>query len=161
MSGAMTKPRSIEERLFAKVTKTDGCWIWTASKDKKGYGRLMVKEGDRHVPRLAHRLSYLCLVGPIPDGQFVCHRCDNPACVNPAHLWLGSNRDNAYDMISKGRWKQPPVLPGERNPCSKLTREAVEEIRSVVGNTKALAEKYGVSITAVKRARNGQGWKSA
>ena len=156
----MTKPRSIEERLFSKVNKTADCWIWTGSKDRKGYGRLMVKEGDRNVPRLAHRISYTCLVGPIPEGLFVCHRCDNPACVNPAHLWLGSNRDNAYDMIQKGRWKQPPTMSGRHNPNAKLTPEAVEEIRSTVGQTKALSQKHGVCVSAIKRVRSGRGWKS-
>jgi hypothetical protein len=149
------KIKPVEERFFSKIEKTDSCWTWTGSKDRKGYGRIMV--GSK--PCLAHRVSYEIRFGPVTKGLFVCHSCDNPTCVNPDHLWLGTNRDNAYDMMEKGRWKQPPVLPGEANPLAKLTREAVIEIRSVKGNTKALAHKYGVSITAIKRARTGAGWK--
>lgn len=154
----MRKAASLEHRLFSKVEKTPECWVWTGSKDRKGYGRLVVNEAGRAVPRLAHRLSYQLLVGPIPDKMFVCHRCDNPSCVNPEHLWIGTNRDNALDMVEKGRWKQPPTMPGENNPTAKLTREAVQEIRSIIGQTKSLAQKYGVSISAIKRARSGRGW---
>lgn len=144
------------DRLLSKVNKTDTCWIWTAHKDRKGYGRLMVRDGDRYVPRLAHRLVYEHLCGPIPDSLFVCHSCDTPACVNPEHLWLGTNRDNAYDMIKKGRWKQPPApLKGRDNRNSKLTEDALLDIRSAPARTAALAKKYGVSIGTIKNARRG------
>ncbi len=153
--GMPRKPKTVEERLFSRVEKTDTCWIWNGSTDRKGYGRIMVD----NKPRLAHRVSYEIRFGTVTDGIFVCHSCDNPSCINPDHLWLGTNRDNAFDMIEKGRWKKPPTMPGEANPLAKLTRDAVTEIRAVKGNTKALAQKYGVSITAIKRARTGAGWK--
>jgi len=96
----------IEMRFWSKVTKGAGCWEWTASTDHKGYGKLA--EGGRQGRTLsAHRVSYELNVGPIPDGLLVLHRCDNPPCVRPDHLFVGTHTDNAQDMAKKGRsWRQ-------------------------------------------------------
>ena len=91
----------IDARFWSKVVKADGCWEWTAYRDPLGYGRLNV-DG---VPVLAHRLAYELEHGAIPDGMCILHRCDNPPCVNPDHLWLGTQADNSLDMASKGRWR--------------------------------------------------------
>lgn len=88
-----------KERLLSKVEKTDSCWLWTACKNKKGYGQIVLRK--KHW--LAHRLSYTVFKGGIPDGMFVCHSCDNPSCLNPDHLWVGSSLDNQRDSHSKGR----------------------------------------------------------
>ena len=87
--------RSAEERFDAFCDKTGDCWIWTGTFSSKGYAKFDSKE--------AHRLAYERFVGPIPAGLLACHECDNPKCVNPAHLWLGTHADNMADMKAKGR----------------------------------------------------------
>lgn len=95
--------RELAQRFFARLRIAEsGCWEWTHRAKLKGYGQISI--GGKHF--MAHRLSYLLFVGPIPDGLFVCHRCDNPLCCNPSHLWVGSVRDNHRDMIAKNRgWR--------------------------------------------------------
>jgi Autographiviridae endonuclease len=99
----------------------------------------------------AHRLSYTVNIGPIPEGIFVCHACDNRKCVNPEHLWLGNQTDNMADMVAKGR---ASIMLGEDNPNSTLTSEDVKQIRAASrkGSTaKELGEKYGVDPMHVRR----------
>ena len=88
-----------EERFWGKVDKTDGCWLWTAGTNINGYGRLSVNR----IAILAHRYSWALHNGEIPKGMCVMHKCDNPPCVNPDHLEMGSQQDNLKDMLSKGR----------------------------------------------------------
>lgn len=91
------------ERFWSKVKKTETCWVWTAGtfKYRNGYGQFRVRRGDP--PAYAHRFAWELVNGPIPQGLHVLHRCDNPPCVNPAHLFLGTQIDNYRDMVSKGR----------------------------------------------------------
>lgn len=97
------KPKPLADRFWAKVQKAgpDDCWPWLASRMPKGYGKLGIASTT---PKLAHRVSWELHYGPIPEGLFVCHRCDNPPCVNPAHLFLGTCTDNLRDMVAKGRF---------------------------------------------------------
>ncbi len=93
---------TLVERFWPKVQKSDGCWTWLAAKDHLGYGKIGAgtrKEGEL----LAHRASWIINNGAIPDGLVVCHRCDNPSCVRPDHLFLGTMKDNTMDMVRKGR----------------------------------------------------------
>ena len=124
---------NLTERFLNAVTKTDGCWLYTGHRDPRGYG--IISEGWK--PRRnvrAHRLSWELSNGPIPDGMDVCHHCDNPPCVNPAHLFLGTQRDNVMDMIAKKRagfQTVPECLrhPGSQHGNAKLNEADVLEIR--------------------------------
>ncbi len=112
-----------------------GCWLWEGNISTGGYGRF----GINYTRPYAHRFSYESYVGPIPDGLLVCHKCDVPACVNPAHLFLGTDLDNTRDMLAKGRAR----------PRRKLSDDEVARIRadytSGVHSQTALARSYGVT----------------
>lgn len=93
-----------EVRLWSKVpVRGDGCWEFAGAKSHKGYGQLPIWRDGRSIPRSAHRLSWELANGPIPAGMSVLHRCDNPPCVRPDHLFLGTQSDNMQDMVAKGR----------------------------------------------------------
>lgn len=144
-------------RLEAKSIPepNSGCLLWTAHVDYRGYGRLMVDGKGR----FAHRLSYECAKGPIPPGLFVCHHCDVPSCINPNHLFVGTQFDNMADMVAKGRWGGAP-RHGERNPSAKLTASAVRIIRASTLPGKILGAQFGVTRHAVDAVRNGKAWAS-
>jgi len=101
--------KNTPERFWTLVKKSDNpndCWEWQGGKDKDGYGRYNMKP-TRYG---AHRLSYMWTKGPIPPGMVVCHSCDNPGCVNPDHLWVGTQQDNVKDMDQKNRRVKPFTL---------------------------------------------------
>lgn len=124
------KRPTIKERFWAKVKTAgaDECWNWIAGIGGPGYGELNLGRRGEGMTT-AHRFSYELHNGPIPDGLFVMHSCDNRRCVNPAHLSLGTAGDNNQDAIRKGRFRFPPSLCGEASPVSKLNDEAVRAIR--------------------------------
>lgn len=142
-----------KERLFEKTTTAEtGCIEWHGSANAKGYG-MMVYKGRIHA---AHRVSWQEHKGEIPAGLLVLHRCDNPKCVNPEHLFLGTNQDNMDDMKQKGRQFTPR---GEEHKRSKLTWDAVRDIRSSGESARSLAAKYGVSDMTIYYVKTGKGWK--
>jgi hypothetical protein len=108
------KPALWAAKFWARVDKSGTCWNWIGSKNPKGYG--VVRKNGRM--RTTHRISYEMFKGQITHGLFVCHSCDNPACVNPDHLWLGTNSDNIRDAVRKGRHVRPPH-PGPPSHCSR------------------------------------------
>ncbi len=153
--------KTLEQRFWFKVGKDnlqdDACWTWTGAKTKYGYGYLGGTRGEKS--RLAHRLSYELSVGPVPDGQCVLHRCDNPPCVNPAHLFLGTRADNNADRVSKGREANHK---GENNGRAKLTQELarlVRKMRSGGASQQSIADVVGVAQTTVSRILRGELWK--
>lgn len=147
-----------EVRFWRRVTKTDTCWIWNGSSSKQGYGRFQIDgKGGPHL--LAHRFSYTMHNGDIPDGMVVMHKCDNPSCVNPDHLGIGTYKDNMADMRAKGR-DRPTGVKGEENPRSKLTEEIVRFIRAnpQMGH-KEIADMHGLSPNAIRGVRIGRTWR--
>lgn len=151
------KRRPLEDRFWEKVDKAGPCWLWTASKDRKGYGRIM-RPGGRGGPLLATRVSWELHYGPIPDGLFVCHHCDNPSCVRPDHLFLGDQFANMGDCSAKGR-----MHPGEQNGGAKLTEDDVREIRRRYRaggiSQSALAREYGLCQASVHELISGKTWR--
>lgn len=140
------------ERWSDKVLIGDGCWEWVGWKNNKGYGQLRYRGGSH----LAHRVSYELMVEPIPHGMEVCHRCDNPACVKPSHLFAGTHADNMRDAREKGRTKR-----GARHKLARLTEEQVADIRerySVGEKQTPLADEFGVTQSCVSRVVRGETW---
>lgn len=136
---------------------TDACWIWVGGRDARGYGQI----GFCDTVLRAHRVSYEIVNGPIPGGMHVCHSCDNPSCVNPHHLWLGTASDNIRDMVRKGRhlpenkhlisrgpWK--PIRPAHK----RLTREEVRAIVHAPGPHHRIAARFGISRGHVAKLKN-------
>jgi len=154
-----------EQRFWAKVRKTDGCWLWQAC-TLKGYGWFGFVRGR---PDFAHRIAYRLLKGEIPAGLCVCHRCDVRNCVNPDHLFLGTKAENNYDMVRKGRNRGPapenvfvPGLRGEQHARAVLTDEIVRDLRNrkAAGtlNLTALSRELGVGRTTLGQVLSGRTW---
>ena len=139
----------IHVRFWAKVDASagpTGCWLWTGARFPAGYGA--IKIAGR--PWGAHRVAWELVNGPIPDGLQSLHRCDNPPCVNPLHLFLGSQADNARDMVAKGRSRRV------------LTSTAAAAIRGALraGAARAdLAGRHGVHITLIDKIAEGRRWR--
>lgn len=151
---------SVLARFWSKVDKGDGvgCWLWTASLNNGGYGQLSLCRR----PCPAHRISYMIANGPIPDGLFVCHRCDVRRCVNPSHLFLGTAQDNIRDMVEKGRNHVIPALVGDHSPNSKLKSSDVIAIRrdhAAGASLPELGRRYGVTAQAIWRVVHKINWR--
>lgn len=138
-------------KFWRRVKKTSSCWLWTGSRWDNGYGRLMV--GNKR--RKAHRIAFLMATGTLPQDKVVCHTCDNPGCVNPNHLFLGTNADNSADQKSKNRH-----TAGVRNGRAILNDTKVKKIRHNRHLTGSyLAAKYGCSEQTISAIRNRIIWK--
>ena len=159
------QPTSIETRFWRYAVKKSGCWKWSGAK-RHGYGVLNI---SRKVgTEVASRISWEIHNGPIPDGMCVCHTCDNRACTNPEHLFLGDRKANNQDMWKKGRGRfphsghPPPLHVGDTHPQAKLTTAKVRRIRELLrdGNTgRVIAIMFGVTPTTISNILNGKIWK--
>jgi len=155
---AMDRLRQSYERYVMR--RGDGCWGWSGSKLPHGYGRV---SGPRGTTLLAHRASYVLFVGEIPPGMCVCHKCDNPECSNPEHLFLGTVGENIRDCIRKGRFVHM-AYRGESHGRSVLTYNDVLALREAYGkegfSAKEWASRLGVTAQAIRLAARGVTWKS-
>lgn len=156
-------------RFWAKVDQSGDCWVWTAGKTKAGYGIFHPRHG---LTVYAHRYAFELTYGAMPEGQMACHRCDNPPCVRPDHLFAGAALDNAADMTAKGRhwttansaaWAQhrANVPRGEHHPSARLNENDVRNIRAAVANGahhRGLAEQYGVAQSLISGIVSRKRW---
>jgi len=158
--------KTLEERFWEKVNVRgpDECWEWQASCRAKGYGQFYL----RGKPEKAHRVAWELTHGPIPNNLCVLHQCDNPSCVNPDHLFLGTVLDNNRDMLEKDRHAKGAKIakPGEKNGNSKLTRRQVLEIRRrwregerERGAQRRMAAEYGVTPTLIYMIIREKAWR--
>ena len=165
-----TRIGSVNERFASRyfVDSETECWSWTGRLNNKGYGLIAGEvNGTRYVPKgqamLAHRVSWLLFRGEIPEsnaahGTVVMHICDNPRCVNPKHLRLGTQSENVRDMINKGRAPKRFMPSGVEHWNSAFESQAdIDLICLTAGRTKELAERYGVSTTTIKKLRRRNG----
>jgi hypothetical protein len=145
---------NLEERFWAKVRKGPDCWLWTACKDSFGYGRLNVN--GKMVG--AHRFSWELQRGKIPEGLHVLHHCDVGGCVNPDHLYIGTNQDNTNDKMERGRHV---AVKGEEHGCAKLCETDVLLIRDLAETKtyRAIADWFNISRTHVSDIVNCRKWK--
>lgn len=150
---AARKYPPLKERFWAKVTvgTPGGCWLWNAQR-LFGYGRFKV-EGKM---RCAHHIAWMLTHGEIPHGMFLCHRCDNPGCVNPAHLFLGTHDDNMRDMVAKRRQAR-----GDAHGSAKISARDVRKIRALgmKGEVRRkIAADFGIEHSTVGDILTGRSW---
>ena len=156
------------ERFWFKVQKSDRCWLWMGFRDQRGYGKLTWNSKSHRASRAAWELNS----GPVPVGILVCHHCDNPPCVRPDHLFLGTPADNMHDAQRKGRMRmgrkarrtgRPRGQRGEGQWAAKLTAASVKEIRDTYArggwSMSELAVEYGVNISNVCRLIQRKLWR--
>lgn len=142
--------------LFAHLDRSQNCWVWTGSKNNSGYGSIRIARTSV----LAHRAAYFLAHGSINTNECICHRCDNPACCNPNHLFAASHAENMADMRQKERRKN--INTREKNGRAVLDSAAVIEIRRMRNEgavLKELSARYGVSNSTISRVCRMENWK--
>ena len=148
MNKSITLSEKDIARFWSKVEigNPDECWEWKACKDNKGYGQLVFQQ--KHFQ--SHRFSWIIQEGDIPEDMKICHKCDNRSCVNPAHLFIGTQKENLLDMASKGR-----------HANLKMTKEDVLNVRLLIKQKvpdSVIARRYGVSQSSIYYIKNGKNW---
>jgi hypothetical protein len=147
-----------EQRFWKKVDKSGDCWEWTACKNESGYGRFWFNGKKQY----AHRVSWQLENGSISDVMFCCHICDNPGCVNPGHLFIGTNADNMADKVAKGRqsrgYQHGKNIRGEKHGSARLAEADVISIRADSRPLKKIASDFGVSRALICLIKNRKRW---
>lgn len=160
--GLLPRPKTITiaEKLLAYSVRDEstGCRIWQKALDDHGYG-LIARPGG--INDRAHRVSFETFVGPIPDGFEICHKCDNPPCMEPTHLFAGTHAANMEDSRRKGRAKNIPIFKGFNHHRAILTPEHVEYIRASKETGKSIAARLGVNPLTIYRCRNGETYRDS
>lgn len=153
---------SLVARFFSHVKKTKTCWFWTGRCLKAAPGRGDGGYGHFHIPgennMLAHRFSYAHTYGFLPRDRFVLHKCDNPACVRPSHLYLGTHHENMRDMVKRGRSVH---RFGSANPRAKLNEQKVRQIKALLEDgfkQREIATRFGVTTSMIGHIKNGRHW---
>jgi hypothetical protein len=137
----------LAERFWAHVKKTDVCWVWTASRQRFGYGQISARRNGKRRCYAAHIISYELHYGKVPEGMFVLHVCDNPPCVRPEHLFLGTKKDNAVDMVQKGR----NYVPQAGKITAEVKKKAIHLVTVEGVSKREAARRCGVTDTTVRR----------
>jgi hypothetical protein len=152
--------RPLLERLQEKyrINADTGCWEWTASVKRNGYGQIGVRE-PRPTMLDAHRASWIVHKGPIPPKMMVLHTCDVKTCVNPDHLWLGTQKDNMRDCGEKGRVNREKKQRGENHYAARFTWAQIKAIRSDKRTQVAIAAEYGINQGYVSSIKMGKKWR--
>ncbi len=142
---------ALPARFWMKVTRGGPleCWLWNGAKNSGGYGVVQIDGGAKTASRVSWGLTF----GSIPNGLFVCHSCDTPSCVNPRHLFLGSAKDNSFDMTTKGRGRR-----GEQSTRSKLNNPKVRFIRESNLSVNELAKQFGLGKATIYRVLSRKTW---
>lgn len=156
--GQRDRGGSLSEKFHNRIEKSDGCWIWQGNiNPASGYGRLFYAGKNQ----FAHRVSFELYHGPVPPGLNVCHKCDNPPCCNPEHLFAGTDADNVADKMRKGRWAGG-AFSGERHHNSKLSDAQTEEIRGLLklphfhGKYAQMGRAFGVDECTIHNIKAGR-----
>lgn len=168
----------LADRFWPKVDRRspDECWLWTGAHHPAGYGRIGIGGSGSRMAPATHVAWMLCNGTPVPPGMLVCHHCDNPPCVNPAHLFIGTPKDNQQDMSRKGRAKAPRLrgsshplrvdpsraARGEEHGCALLTAESVVAIRNAFScgeRITSLARRFGVARPTIRRVVLRETWR--
>ena len=146
---------SLKCRLMSRIEIKDSCWVWKGWVSPKGYGYIRVGNNCKST----HRVSYEVFIGDIEKGMCVCHTCDNPSCINPEHLWIGSNQDNAIDREKKGRGRNNK---GENHGRSKLKESDIPTILKLLEDgiyQREIARRHGVHQATIFRVSKKKSWK--
>jgi len=148
--------KTLKQRLLdnVRVDEQTGCWDWLKFKDRNKYGHIKVLGKSE----LVHRVAYQTLVGDIPSGMFVCHRCDNPSCLNPEHLFIGTNQDNIDDKVAKNRQSKIGQQKGSKHSLAKLTEKDIVDIRISTLSQNKLALLYGMTQSSISQIQNKITW---
>ena len=156
--------KPIEQRFWSKVQKTKECWMWTGTKDQDGYGVIANRDGPPSYFRATH-VSLMLAGRPLPAGMHACHSCDNPACVNPDHLWAGTNAENTADRDKKGRHARCGAKSPRRgadHPMAVHRAEKVQKVRELAAEGRSqhgIARALGMSQATVWNIIHGKQWR--